>query len=176
MRDFNSFSIKIQSFSSVKFLKNFFINAVFKFFWSFFLQNVSILRLLEFCFFFCSERWIFVSDDLFSFLCLVCWTMKCIRFSWFCYSILTFKNQELVFVAVFVTLCPYSSHSLLYPSSSVLVPIFILVFQLLKIEWFQLFLNFTCFFSLHLISLNMRQFSECDRKRVFIFLTTRVLL
>ena len=48
---------------------------------------------------------------------------------------LSFNFQELVFVAVFLTLDPYFSHSSLYHSGFVLSPTFIfviLIFQLLK--------------------------------------------
>ena len=54
MRDFNFVSIKIHSFFGVKFLKNsqnFFINSVLKVFLTIFLQNLSIFRIYEFCFF-----------------------------------------------------------------------------------------------------------------------------
>ena len=55
-KDFNFVSIKIQSFFGVKFLKKtdkfFFINAVLNIFLTtFFLQNVSLFRMSEFCFF-----------------------------------------------------------------------------------------------------------------------------
>ena len=58
---------------------------------------------------------------------------------------LTFKNQELVFVTAFLTLCPYSSHSSLYHSRFVLAPTFILVILIFsvvkKLNDFSFFLN-----------------------------------
>ena len=54
MRDFNFVSIKMQSFFGVKFLKkqiNFFHKCSLKYFLTTFLQNVSMFRMYEFCFF-----------------------------------------------------------------------------------------------------------------------------
>ena len=54
MRDFNFVSIKIQSFFGVKFLKKqitFFHKCSLKYFLTTFLQNVSLFRMSEFCFF-----------------------------------------------------------------------------------------------------------------------------
>ena len=61
---------------------------------------------------------------------------------------LTFKNEECLFVTVFLTLCRYSSHSSLYLCSFVLAPTFIfgiLIFSVVKNEWFRLFLRFSSF-------------------------------
>ena len=135
-----------------------FINAVSKIFWQFFAKcfNVSYVWILLFLFLFCSEGWIFVLDGLSYFLCLECWTMKCICFSWFFLVwFLTSKNRELVFFFCYGV--PYIVsifwHSSLYLSSFVLAPIYIYIyicyldfFQLLKNEWFQLFLRFSSFF------------------------------
>ena len=52
--------------------------------------------------------------------------MEGLRFLFF--KLLTFKNPDLVFVTVFLTLCPYFSHSNLYISSFVMAPTFIFVF------------------------------------------------
>ena len=53
MRDFNFVSIKIQSFFGVKFLKKQinFHKCSLKYFLTTFLQNVSLFRMSEFCFF-----------------------------------------------------------------------------------------------------------------------------
>ena len=54
MRDFNFVSIKIQSFFGVKFWKRpiiFFHKCSLKYFLTTFLQNVSLFRMSEFCFF-----------------------------------------------------------------------------------------------------------------------------
>ena len=71
---------------------------------------------------------------------------------------LIFNVQESrigLIVTVFLTLCPYSSHSLLYHSSFVLAPIFvfvILIFSVVKkLNEFSFFLNLG-FFGLQLIS------------------------
>ena len=75
---------------------------------------------------------------------------------------LNFKNQELVFVTVFLTLCPYCSHSSSYLSGSVLAPTFIpvlLIFSVInKLNDFGFFLDFRHFFGLQLISFNIRQY------------------
>ena len=74
----------------------------------------------------------------------------------------TFKKQELVFVSVFLTLCPYSSHYSLYHSSFVRAPTFILVILIFsvveKLNDFSLLLDFCHFFGLQLISINIRQY------------------
>ena len=71
-------------------------------------------------------------------------------------------NEELVFVRVFLTLCPYLSHSSLYHSSSVLAHTFILVLLIFsvinKLNDFGFFLDFRHVFGLQLISFNIRQY------------------
>ena len=82
-----------------------------------------------------ADQWnVFVSVSFLSFL------------NWF----LTFKNQERVLVTLFLTLWPYSSHSIEYQSNFVLEPTFafgILIFSVVKNEWFQLFFRFSSFIS-----------------------------
>ena len=122
-----------------------------------------MFRMFEFCFLFCWGGWILLSVDSLSLLCLERLTMQCIRFSsifsiWF----LTFENQELVFVTVFLTLCPYSSSSSFYHASFVLAPTFIqliLIFSVKKLNDFGL-LDFRHFFGLQLISSNIKQYWE----------------
>ena len=67
-----------------------------------------------------------------------------------------------MFVTVFLTLCPYCSHSSRYLSSSVLAPTFIpvlLIFSVInKLNDFGFFLDFRHFFGLQLISFNIRQY------------------
>ena len=83
--------------------------------------------------------------------------------NWF----LTFKNQERLFVTVFLTLCQYLYYRK-YHSSFVLAPTFIfgmLIFRVVKNEWFQLFfLDFRHFFGLQTFSINIRQYWEFDSK------------
>ena len=77
MRDFNFVSIKTQLFFGVKFLKkqiNYFHKYSLKYFLTTFLQNVSLFRMFEFCFFlfYSVQQAVFVSNDSLSFLCLEC--------------------------------------------------------------------------------------------------------
>ena len=69
---------------------------------------------------------------------------------------LTFKNQELVFVTAFLTLCPYSSHSSFHHFGLVLASTFILVVLIFlvnkKLTNFSFFLDFRHFFGLQFIS------------------------
>ena len=139
------------------------------------MRNVSKFRFYEFCFFlfFCylqeyrslyrmtsylfyvlnAEQW-----NVFVFLELI------FRFlNWF----LNFKNQECLFLTVFLTLCPYSSHSGYYHSIFVLAPTLIfgiLIFSVVKMNDFSFFLDFRHFFGLQLISFNIRQYLEFDSK------------
>ena len=129
-----------------------------------------MFRIFEFCVFisFCSGEWIFVSDGSLSFLCLKCWTINCIRFSWFFKFDFTFRNQECLFVTVILTLCLCSSHSRLYHSSFVSwhLPLCSLFwfFQLLKNWVSSFFLDFCHFFGLQLIWFNIKQYWEFASK------------
>ena len=146
------------------------------------MQNVSLFRNFEFCLlFFCPVQ----EDGSLSRLsrCLFYvsnaeqWN-KCVRFFSFSIWFLTFKNQELVFVTAFLTLCPHSSHSSLYYSRFVLAPtlvLAILIFSVVeKLNDFCFFLDFRHFFGLQLISFKIRQYWEFARKpfRNFALYTT----
>ena len=162
MRDFNFVSIKIQSFFGVKFLKKtakfFFINAVLNIFLTTFLQNVSLFRMYEFCFFFfCSLQQVGFLSRMTRCLFYVSnadqWNV--LVFLDFLNLIFNFQKSRIgLFVTVFLTLCSYSSHSRLYHPSFVLAPTFIfviLIFSVVKIlNEFSFFLDLG-FFGLQLI-------------------------
>ena len=88
-------------------------------------------------------------------------------FLFFLIWFLTFKNQELVFVTVFLTLCSLCSHSSLYHFSFDLAPTFILlilIFSVIKkLNDFGFFLDFRYFFGLQLILFNIRQYWQFAR-------------
>ena len=162
MRDFNFVSIKIESFFLVlSFWKkqiNFFHKCSLKYFLATFLQNVSLFCMSEFCF--C----LFYSVQQVGFLSRM---TRCLFYvsnadQWNVLVFLDFlnlifnfqKSRICLFVTVFLTLCPYSSHSCLYHSSFVLAPTFIfviLIFSVVKkLTEFSFFLDLA-FFGLQLI-------------------------
>ena len=160
MRDFNFVSIKIQSFFGVKFLKkqiNYFHKCSLKYFFTTFLQNVSLFRMSEFCFFlFYSVQQVgFLSRMTRFFLSRMLINEMYSFFLIFLILIFNFQKSRIgLFVMVFLTLCPYSSHSRLFRSSFVLAPTFIfviLIFSVVKkLNEFSLFV-YLGFFGLQLI-------------------------
>ena len=150
MRDFNFVSMKIQSFLALRFWKTgFFLND--KIF-----HKCALKKFIEH-FLFRSGGWIVVSDESSSLLCIECWTIKYFLFLHFLIWFLTLNHELLFFVTVFLTLCPYFSHSSLYHSGFVLVPRFFIVryFDFFSVKYYNdlsFFLDFRHFFGLQLIS------------------------
>ena len=163
MRDLKFVSMKINHiwlYVFEKQVKIFFITAVSKFFWPFFAKCFNFLYV-----------WILVFL-LFLFrrmhLCLgwlVVFSMsRMLKTGLFsCYLIflfcnLTFKNQELIFLLRSSLHCAHFLYILVYHSSFVQTLLFIFIllifFQLIKIDWFQLFVKiFNFFFKIFVILL-----------------------